>query len=86
MAATEILPCGKGTVSYYTDAGVRVPDVDDAQNGGPDKCAACTLNTYAPRDGMANCLPCKGGYKPNTNHDGCDVCGSNTYRSFYTAE
>lgn len=87
-AATTITPCALGTVSYWTDATTRVP-----ATSASDTCQSCAdfgVNTYAPRTGMANCLPCKGGSIPSKSNvglagaDQCSDCTANTYRSFYT--
>ena len=75
---TAIAPCAKGEISFYS-GGARQPA------GTPQLCQACTLNTYAPRIGMANCLPCDGGTTPNVAHDACTACATNDYRSFNTA-
>lgn len=78
-AATDISRCPKGTVSYWNGT-VRVP----AQ---ADICAACTGSTYAPREGMGNCLVCTGGTTPSKSAvdllgpDKCSKCPANTYRS-----
>lgn len=80
--------CTKGSVSYWNaDFSSRTPT-----NG--DTCIKCddasltAKNTYAPRDGMTACLPCKGGTKPaasgSTGPDSCVACDAGDYRSFYT--
>ena len=80
-AATEITACTKGSVSYWTDAGARVP----TNSTNCQLCSAEGGNTYAPRDGMAACLPCKGGAVPNGATDACTDCSAGKVRSFYTA-
>ena len=88
-AADTITPCANGTVSYWSDATTRVPDKATLSNACKS-CADVAANTYAPRQGMANCLPCKAGSVPDTSVDGllgpdtCTACGANTVRSFYT--
>lgn len=88
-AATAITPCTKGTVSFWTDASTRVPAKDTSSNAC-QPCASVAVNTYAPREGMANCLPCKGGSVPSKSdgsllgNDQCSECDQNTFRSFYT--
>ena len=88
-AADTITPCPKGTVSYWSDATTRVPD-KAANSTDCQPCALVAANTYAPREGMANCLPCKGGSVPSKSdaqllgNDQCSDCGQNTFRSFYT--
>lgn len=79
-AVTTITPCAAGSISFYS-GGIRQPV------GTPLLCTACSavaVNTYAPRIGMANCLPCDGGTKPNAGNTACDACADNTYRSFAT--
>ena len=87
-AANTITPCANGTVSYWSDGTTRVPDKATKSTD----CQPCALNTYAPREGMANCLPCKGGSVPAKSSAGlpgpdtCVECDQNKFRSFYTAE
>lgn len=49
----EIVPCGKGEVSFWTGTGpyTRTP-ANSAQT-----CQACTANTYAPRTGAPRLSP-----------------------------
>ena len=84
---TAITACTKGSVSYWTaDLGSRTPtDGTTCQKCGT---APEALNTYAPRAGMAACLPCKGGsYATPSGTDGndqCTDCSAGNVRSFYT--
>lgn len=90
--ATTITACTKGSVAYWA-AGARVPPT-------PTDCQPCgaapttKANTYAPREGMAACLPCRGGAVPKDSDgaagtaaagpDTCEQCPAGTFRSFYT--
>jgi hypothetical protein len=76
----EIVPCGKGEVSFWAGA-ARTPT-------DPQLCQACLGdNTYAQRMGMRACVPCPGGTYPTKSvgtlpgNDRCSKCTGNTYRS-----
>ena len=80
-ARTKIELCATGTVSFWANE-TRTPATETS-------CQACTLNTYAPRVGMAACTPCKGGFVPtNSSSDAgpnsCAACGSGLFRSAFT--
>ena len=83
-ARKEIDMCPKGMVSNWLGTnGARNPQTET-------ECKACTLNTHAPRTGMAVCAACKGGFVPASSQPGgppdtCVICPSGNFRNAFTA-
>ena len=95
-AKSEIVPCEKGTVSYW-DADPTVfnsgsPVARHPARTSSTTCEACATRFYAPRVGMQKCLACKAGYVPSQSAvsnaiqgpDGCTALATNEYRDFYS--
>lgn len=86
-ARSEIVPCEKGTYSFWVGS-LRNNNAGD----DPTTCKVVAGRLYAPRVGMQQALACKAGTYPTLSAvsstilgaDKCTPCGPGTYRAFST--
>ena len=93
---SQVVPCSVGTFSSWS-GNAASPDTSNATRtpATATLCTPCTLNLYAPRTGMSQCVACKGGTAPTKSSSGllgpnqCTPCtttfGINTFRSALTS-
>ncbi|KAL4859859.1 Nucleolar GTP-binding protein 1 [Chlorella vulgaris] len=82
-ARSEIVPCEKGTYSFWVGSARTPSDPTTCKVAGESD------RLYAPRVGMQQGLPCKAGTRPSNSGsasgaDMCTPCAPGTYRDFST--